>query len=139
MLEVQDHGSSWLDFWRELYFSFADNHLLAMFWQVLFSVHAWEERATISLSYKDTNPIGARAYLYDFVHACILSCFSCVLLCVTLWTVAHKGPLPMGLSRKDYWSGLSCPPPGDLPNPGSEPVSLISPALAGRFFTTSAT
>ena len=44
----------------------------------------------------------------------------------------------MGFSRKDYWSGLSCPPPGDCPDPGSEPVSLISPALAGRFFTTSA-
>ena len=45
----------------------------------------------------------------------------------------------MGFSRQEYWSGLPCPPPGDLPNPGIEPVSLTSPALAGRFFTTSAT
>ena len=45
----------------------------------------------------------------------------------------------MGFSRDEYWSGLPCPPPGDLPNPGIEPESLMFPALAGRFFTTSAT
>ena len=45
----------------------------------------------------------------------------------------------MGFSRQEYWSGLPCPPPGDLPHPGIEPVSLRSPALVGDFFTTSAT
>ena len=45
----------------------------------------------------------------------------------------------MGFSKQEYWSGLSFPSPGDLPNPGIEPVSLTSPALAGGFFTTSAT
>ena len=45
----------------------------------------------------------------------------------------------MGFSRKEYWSGLPRPPPRDLPNPGIEPASLTYPALAGRFFTTSAT
>ena len=45
----------------------------------------------------------------------------------------------MGFSRQEYWSGLPCPPPGDLSNPGIEPTSLMSPALTGRFFTTSAT
>ena len=45
----------------------------------------------------------------------------------------------MGFPRQEYWSGLPCPPPGDLPGPGVEPVSLRSPALAGGFFTTSAT
>jgi len=45
----------------------------------------------------------------------------------------------MGFSRQEYWSGLPCPPPGDLPHPGIELTSLMSPALAGRFFTTSAT
>ena len=45
----------------------------------------------------------------------------------------------MELSRQEYWSGLPCPPPGDLLNPGIEPASLKSPALAGRFFTTCAT
>jgi len=45
----------------------------------------------------------------------------------------------MEFSRQEYWSGLPCRPPGDLPNPGTEPVSFMSPALAGGFFTTSAT
>ena len=69
---------------------------------------------------------------------CMLSHFSHVLLFVTLWTVAHQAPLSMGSSRQEYWSGLPCPPPGDIPNLGIEPMSLMSPALAGRFFTTSA-
>ena len=43
--------------------------------------------------------------------------------------------MSMGFSRQEYWSGLPCPPPRDLPDPGIEPVSLPSPALAGRFFT----
>ena len=50
----------------------------------------------------------------------------------TPWTVACQAPLFMGFSRQAYWSGLPCPPPGDLPDPGIEPVS---PALASRFFT----
>ena len=61
---------------------------------------------------------------------------SCVWLFVTPWTVACQAPLSMGFSRQEYWSGLPCPPPGDLPYPGIEPMS---PALAGRFFTASTT
>ena len=64
---------------------------------------------------------------------------SCVQLFVTLWAVAHQAPLSMGFSRQKYWSGLPWPPPGDLPNPGIEPSSLMSPVLASRFFTTSTT
>ena len=45
----------------------------------------------------------------------------------------------MGFSRQEYWSALPCPPPGDLPDPGIELKSPVSPALAGGFFTTSAT
>ena len=45
----------------------------------------------------------------------------------------------VGFSRQEYWSGLLCPSPGDLPDPGIEPVSLTSPALVGTFFTTSIT
>ena len=59
--------------------------------------------------------------------------------CAILWTVAHQAPLSKGFSRQQYWSGLPYPPPGDLPDPGIEPMSLISPALAGKFFTISAT
>ena len=77
--------------------------------------------------------------IFNSVHASVLSHFSRVQLCVTLWTVAHQAPLSMGFSRQEYWSGLPWPPPGDLPDPGTEPVSLTSPALAGGFFTTSAT
>ena len=62
-----------------------------------------------------------------------------VQLFATLWTVAHQAPLSMGFSCHDYWCGLLFPPPGDLPNTGIEPLSLMSPALAGGFFTTSAT
>ena len=53
----------------------------------------------------------------------------------TPWTVAHQAPLSMGFSRQEYWSGLPFPSPGDLPDPGIEPASLVSPALAGGFFT----
>ena len=63
---------------------------------------------------------------------------ACLTLC-TLWTISHQAPLSMGFSRQEYWSGLPCLSPGDLPNPGMEPPSLMSPALAGGFFTTSAT
>ena len=69
----------------------------------------------------------------------VLSHFSCVRLFVTLWTVACQTPLSMGFSRQEYWSGFSFPPPGDLPDPGIKPMSLMSPALAGGFFATSAT
>ena len=58
---------------------------------------------------------------------------------VTLWTVARQAPLSMGCSRQEYWSRLPFPTPGDLPNPGIEPASLVSPALTGRFLTTNAT
>ena len=67
------------------------------------------------------------------------SLFSPVQFFATLWTKACQAPLSMGFSRQEYWSGLPCPPPGDLPNPGMEPASLMSPALAGGFFITSAT
>ena len=68
------------------------------------------------------------------MHACMLSHFSFVRLFVTQWTVGCQVPLSMGFSRKEYWSGLPCPPSGNLPYPGIEPASLMSPALAGRFF-----
>ena len=56
---------------------------------------------------------------------------SCVQLFETLWTIARQALLFMGLSRQEYWSELPFPPPGDLPDPGIEPMS---PALVGRFF-----
>ena len=70
-----------------------------------------------------------------FFHCvCVLTRFSHVRLCETPWTVVGQAPLSMGFFRQEYWSGLSCPPPEDLPVPGIKPES---PALAGVFFTTS--
>ena len=66
---------------------------------------------------------------------CVLA-FSVTSNSATPWTVAHQAPLSMGFFRQEYWSGLPCPPPGDLPNPGTEPMSLASPTLVGGFFTT---
>ena len=66
----------------------------------------------------------------------MLSHLSRVQLFVTPWTVAHQAPLSKGFSRQEHWSGLPFPPPGDLPDPGAEPASLTSPALAGGFFST---
>ena len=72
-------------------------------------------------------------------HGCVLGhFFSHAWLFVTLWAVAHQAPLSMGFSRQEYWSGLPCPPPGDLPDPGIKSTSHIS-CNGGRFFTTSAT
>ena len=66
--------------------------------------------------------------------SCVLL-FSHVWFFVTPWTVAHHARLSMKFSRQEYWSGLPFPPSGNLLNPGIEPTSLVSPALAGRFFT----
>ena len=64
---------------------------------------------------------------------CMLSRFSHVQLFAILWTVAHQAPLSTGVSRQEYWRGLPCPPPGDLHDPGIEPMSLTSPILADAF------
>ena len=70
---------------------------------------------------------------------CMPRHLSRVLFFATLWTVSCQAPLSMGFSWQEYWSGLPCPPPGDLPDPGIEPASFKSLALVGRFFTTSTT
>ena len=59
----------------------------------------------------------------------IVPSLSPVRLFVTPWTVACQAPLSTGFSRQEYWSGLLCPPPGDLPHPGIKPPSLVFPAL----------
>ena len=79
------------------------------------------------------------------LSVCVMRCVkkSCTrvqLLCLvwlfaTLWTVTRQAPLSLGFPRKEYWIGLPFPPPKDLPDPGTEPVSPASPALADRFFT----
>ena len=61
---------------------------------------------------------------------------SCAQLFETAWTPAYQAPLPMEFSRQEYWSGLPFPSPGDLPDPGIEPMFPVIPALPGIFFTT---
>ena len=89
--------------------------------------------------------------LFSFTTCCGCHCFQrtttlcvCICACVCLvlsdslqppWTLVLQAPLSMGFSRQEYWSGLPFPPPGNLPNPGITPKSLVSSVLAGRFFT----
>ena len=70
---------------------------------------------------------------------CVPSCFSSAQVFATRWTVTCQVPLSMGFSRQEYWSGLTFPSSEDIPNPGTEPASLISHLLACRFHTTTAT
>ena len=79
------------------------------------------------------------AWLYQSISVHMLSGFNLVRLFVIPWTEACQTPLSMGFSSQEYPSGLPCPPPEDLPNSRTEPESLMSPALAGGFFTTSTT
>jgi len=76
-------------------------------------------------------------YNVGFYCACVLSRFSHVRLFATTWTAACQAPLSVGFSRHEYWSRLPFPSPGDLPDPGIEPTSLLSLALAGMFFALS--
>ena len=118
------------------------------------------ELFTASASYPDWKNTNALFYLYNqWVHfppsqkksedvvltcfsrmrAWLLGHFSHVQLFMTPWIVAHQAPLSMGFFRQEYWSGLPWPPPGDLPDPGIEPISFMSPALAGGFCITTTT
>ena len=90
-------------------------------------------------------PRGRRDHIRLCVCMCVCLClstqshFTRIWLRAILWTVARQAPLSMGFPRQEYWSGLPRPPAGNLPDPGIESASLMPPALAGRFFTTSAT
>ena len=69
-----------------------------------------------------------------WVRAHMLSCFSHVCLFVTPWTVAHQVLPFVGFSRREQWSGLPCPPAGDLPDPGTEPQTLVSLAWQALYY-----
>ena len=97
-----------------------------------------------TLSEKNLHPSsGDRAWSQSLSSAFLLPvyvrvCFSCVWFWVTLRTVTHQALLSVGFSRQKYWSGLPFLSPGDFPDPEIEPMPLVSPALAGGFFITSA-
>ena len=93
-------------------------------------------------------PLQCQAVLED-VCVCVCVCMrACMCVCthvrapsvmsnsVIPWTVAHQAPLSMEFPRQEHWSGLTFPSPGALPDPGIEPEYLVSPALAGGFFTS---
>ena len=78
-------------------------------------------------------------FLWAFhIHDGLCSVASVLSDSVMLWTIACQAPLSMGFSWQEYWSRLPCPPPEDHPDPGIEPMSLMYPVLAGKFFTSSA-
>ena len=87
----------------------------------------WSGRALMNTSY----PLQ-----YSCVCVCVCACSqSCPTLCDPM-DCSCRASLSMEFCRQEYWSGLLFPPPGDLPDPGIEPTSLVSPVLAGGFFTT---
>ena len=103
--------------------SFNHFHILALL-ESLFPF--WENFKILLLAWYQASTLGlSRSVVSDFLRPQGLKPTS------LLW--------PWGFSRQEYWSRLPCPPPGDLPNTAIQPMSLQSPALAGRFFTTSAT
>ena len=105
--------------WKCFHFSWV-NSIVLYYYIIYYSIGKSDDRCLIPL-----------------VILCVQSIQSC--LTVTPWTVAHQAPLTVGFYRQEYWSGLPFPSVADLPDPGIEPESLTSPALAGGFFITSAT
>ena len=90
--------------------------LICCLWSQIWSLFLW---AWLFLKYNWPTTVCQFLVYNKHAHCC----FSHVLLFVILWTVAHQAPLSIGFSRQEYWSGLPCPPPGDLPNLGIKPKS----------------
>ena len=85
--------------------------------------------SSAALSPSALNLSQPQGHISHCMHACMVSRFSCVWLFATLWIITHQAPLSKGFSRQECWSGLPCPPPGGLPDPGIKPKSLVSAAL----------
>ena len=101
----------------------------------------WSQKAYCSVTWPKGLDAGARMLLPpDNNLSMSIMLFVCaqwlnrVQIFATPWTIAHQVLLSMGFPRKEYWSGLPFPPPEDLPNPGIKPMSLVAPALVGKFF-----
>ena len=104
-------------------------------WRLLFW---WQRNELGERSQRDTTEILFSEFPSQTVMAMRLNntateyVLSCVRLFAIPWTIARQAPLFMGFSRQEYWSGFPFPPLGDPPDPGIEPTSLVSPALAGN-------
>ena len=111
--------------------------------QALPSPHEKAEQGAVQTSWEICHFLlfsgtrGTQQRALALLRACLGSHFSPVSPCATLWTAACRDPLSMGFSRQGSWSGLPCPPAGDLSDPGIKSAYLTSPALSGRSFTTS--
>ena len=103
-------------------------------WKLIVTFNALLRRRILSSAVKEKWHTNIFMFL-----SCVWKSLSCVQLFATPWTAACQTPLSMKFSRQEYWSGLLCPLPGDLPNSGIEPTSLMFPAFTGGYFTTSAT
>ena len=93
-------------------------------------LHENEKKAELSLKHNFTD-FKIKTVTRDIKRHCVcmlISLFSHVQLFMMLWTLAHQAPQSMGFSRQEYWSRLPCSPPGDIPDPGIKPASLMSPA-----------
>ena len=114
------------------------NFLRAHYWGGLNAMAWWQQCPLLADMAGNVFYSRSKEVIFWSVCVCIKSLRSCLNICI-LCTVTRQDPLSMRFSRQDYWSGLPWPPPGDLPNPATEPAFLMSSALAGRFFTTSTT
>ena len=119
------------DYYTSYDIMFKCHHLLMMIiiiksWCIEFKLIFLTKLSSRYYHYKDFADEETEALLL-FSHQVMSDSF------LTLWTVAHQAPLPTGFSRQEYWSGFPFPSPGHLPDPG---IKLVSPVLAGRFFTT---
>ena len=150
---------------EEVYFEYpglpcgSDGKHLSTMWETWVRSLGWEdslgnEMATHSSTSCHENPVDggawcrllSREYIFNNIwsqkgplYACLVALAVSDSLWPSLWTAARQAPLSTGFSRQEYWSGLPCLPPGNLPDPGIETASLTSPALTSRFFTTSTT
>ena len=111
-----------------------------LFISLLFCVWEWSVGSTLLLATIQW----ILCLVTSIIHSYLIVCkhTQSLQFCPTLCGPMDSNPpvsLSMEFSRQEYWSGLPCPPPGDLPDLVMEPTSLMSPALAGGFFTTSAT
>ena len=121
-----------------IFFSFYSFPRWIKFPKLLLSTFLPNQKKMCKFWYKKILIILPRPFksAYVTMRACMLSLFIHLPLFATPGTIAHQALLSMEVSRQGYWTGLPCPPPGNLPNPGIELASLTSSASADRFFTT---
>ena len=124
---------TWLSNWTELWlFGFLWLPESSAVTQLCAAGQTWGLEYILPRRIFNQEPVGVSACAW--VHAQTFGLFA------TLWTIASQAPLSMWIFRQNLcWNKLLCPPSGHLPDPGIKPMSFTSPALAGGFFTTSAT